>query len=49
MDKLYTLGFMEWKYVAQFIKRMSDKELREAMMLDKILLVEAAHDLGLLS
>ena len=49
LNKLYTLGFMEWKYIAKFIKSLTNKELKEAVMSEIILLVEAAHDVGLLA
>ena len=48
VDQLYLLGFVEWKYIARFIRGMVDKKLKEDIMNEIILLVEAAHDLGLL-
>ena len=44
LDKLYILGFLEWKYIAQFIKRMSDKELREAVRVGGYLRMGYAGD-----
>ena len=33
LDKLYTLGFTMWRYIAQFVKKMIDKELERKLWL----------------
>ena len=46
VDQLYNLGFIEWKYIARFMKGLVDKKMKEEIMSELILLVEVAHDLG---
>lgn len=40
--KIGTLGFVEWKYIARWIKKASEKRLRDAVLDELNYLVEAA-------